>query len=90
VSVPNAMIYVVSRDDSAASRFGFIVSKAVGNSVVRSRVTRRLRAIGREAVELQPAGRDVVIRALSGASAATWSTLHSEILDGLERSASKR
>jgi ribonuclease P protein component len=90
VGTPNALIYVVPRSVDEASRFGFIVSKSVGNSVVRNRVTRRLRAIGREAVDLQPSGRDVVIRALSGASEASWSTLHSEILGGLERSASKQ
>jgi ribonuclease P protein component len=88
VGTPNALLYVAARDGEP-SRFGFIVSKAVGNSVVRSRVTRRLRAIGREAIAIQPTGRDVVIRALSGAPEASWSTLHQEILDGLERSASK-
>jgi ribonuclease P protein component len=90
VGTPHAMIYVAPRGADDASRFGFIVSKAVGNSVTRNLVTRRLRAIGREALQIRPTGRDVIVRALSGSPEASWSTLQGEILDGLERGASKQ
>ncbi|MGA7975575.1 MAG: ribonuclease P protein component [Pseudolabrys sp.] len=40
------------RTDSGAARFGFTVSKKVGNAVERNRVRRRLREI----VRLSPAG----------------------------------
>ena len=63
---------------AAASRFGFIVSKRVGNAVVRNRVKRRLSAIVREALpDLQPA--DVVIRALPAAAAVDFATLRAGI-----------
>lgn len=42
---------------------GFVVSKAVGNAVVRNRVKRQLRHLARERVGLLPAGSLVVLRA---------------------------
>jgi ribonuclease P protein component len=47
-------------------RFGLIVSKAVGNAVIRHRVARRLRHICAEI----PVEADIVIRALPGAASA--------------------
>jgi ribonuclease P protein component len=86
VSTSSAQVYVVRQASSGPTRFGFIVSKAVGNSVTRNLVTRRLRSIGRDYVRSQPIGFDVVIRALPGSPAVSWATLQSEILNGLERS----
>lgn len=66
-------------------RFGFIVSKAVGNAVVRNTVRRRLKAVCHEALsELEP-GRDVVIRALTPAAQADFGTLRAEVLRCLRR-----
>jgi ribonuclease P protein component len=90
VNGPHVLLYIAPRPTDEPSRFGFIVSKAVGNSVTRNLVTRRLRAVGREALAVHPTGNDVIVRALPGSPEASWSTLQSEILDGLERSASKR
>lgn len=42
---------------------GFVVSKAVGNAVVRNRVKRQLRHIARDRIETLPAGVSVVVRA---------------------------
>ncbi|HEY0239149.1 MAG TPA: ribonuclease P protein component [Friedmanniella sp.] len=53
---------------SSPSRVGFVVSKAVGNAVVRNRVKRRLRALAGEQLAAFPLGRDVVVRALPAAS----------------------
>ena len=86
-STPNALIYVFSQQVAVPTRFGFIVAKTVGNSVTRNLVTRRLRSIGAEFVRSQPTGKDVVIRALPGSAGVSWSTLQSEILTSLERSA---
>ena len=47
---------------------GFVVSKAVGNSVVRHRVQRQLRHLMRERVNHVPAGARVVVRALPSAA----------------------
>ena len=54
-------------------RVGFVVSKAVGNAVVRNRAKRVLRALMSARVGQLPAGVDVVVRAnpaLPGSSTA--------------------
>ncbi|TQL46544.1 ribonuclease P protein component [Homoserinimonas aerilata] len=48
-------VSITARPDSSARRFGFIVSKAVGNAVVRNRVRRRLKAICSEYVTIPDA-----------------------------------
>jgi len=57
-------------EPAAPSRVGLVVSKAVGNSVVRHRVARRLRALMAERVDTLPAGTDVVLRAMPAAATA--------------------
>ncbi|WP_433757882.1 ribonuclease P protein component [Nocardia sp. CA-135398] len=49
-------------------RFGLIVSKAVGNAVIRHRVARRLRHMCGQVIAELPADADIVIRALPGAA----------------------
>lgn len=44
-------------------RVGFVVSKAVGNAVVRSRVKRQLRHLMRDRLDVVPERYDVVVRA---------------------------
>ncbi|MFX0538993.1 ribonuclease P protein component [Ornithinimicrobium sp. Y1847] len=56
-------------------RVGFVVSKAVGGSVVRNRVVRRLRALSAERLAEIPAGADLVIRAMPPAAQATSAEL---------------
>lgn len=90
IGTPHALLYVAARDSVDPTRFGFIVSKAVGNAVTRNRMTRRLRSIGRMYLTQDDHGVDVVVRALPGSPEVPWDTLRSEIFDGLERSASKR
>lgn len=60
---------------ATVSRAGFIVSKKVGNSVVRHRVTRRLRHLMSHQLQQVPAGSDIVVRALPGAGTATSAQL---------------
>ncbi|WP_019030285.1 ribonuclease P protein component [Salinispora arenicola] len=52
----------------APARAGFVVSKAVGNAVVRNRVRRRLRHLVRERLTGLPAGSILVVRALPAAA----------------------
>ena len=87
VGTPHALIYMSSTEANRPTRLGFIVSKTVGNAVTRNLVTRRLRSIGHEVVLARPTGTDLVIRALPGSQGVSWTTLQSEILMGLERSA---
>ena len=49
-------------------RVGLVVSKAVGGSVVRSRVKRRLRHLAAVELTRTPAGTDLVLRALPAAA----------------------
>ncbi len=64
--------------DSPA-RAGFVVSKAVGNAVVRNRVRRRLRHLGRDRLDALPAGAHLVVRALPAAATATSHTLGADL-----------
>lgn len=66
-------------------RFGLIVSKAVGNAVVRHRVARRLRHMCARVVDELPADTDVVIRALPGAATADSEELLRQLRGGLRK-----
>ena len=66
-------------------RAGFVVGKAVGNSVVRHRVTRRLRAVVATELHRLPAAADLVVRARPEAADATSALLHRDLTAGLDR-----
>ena len=61
-------MHLLLSDRPGDPRAGFVVSKKVGNSVVRHRVTRRLRPLVRLRLAALPAGSDLVVRALPGAA----------------------
>ncbi|MEU7586381.1 ribonuclease P protein component [Micromonospora sp. NPDC049230] len=72
------------RDDSAEqspvpSRAGFVVSKAVGNAVIRNRVKRRLRALVQDRLPGLPAGSTLVVRALPAAAEASYPRLATDL-----------
>jgi ribonuclease P protein component len=69
----------------SGARAGFVVGKAVGNSVVRHRVTRRLRAAVREELDRLPATSDLVVRARPEAATANSADLRSDLRRGLDR-----
>jgi len=89
VGGPAAIMHVLEQPASDPTRFGFIVTKAVGNAVTRNVVRRRLRAVSRDILEFVPTGRDVVIRALPGSDQVPWATLHAEITAGVDRGVSR-
>lgn len=70
---------------SPPPRAGFVVSKAVGNSVVRHRVQRRLRHLVRPQLGQLPPGSLVVVRALPGASDASHEQLARDLDAALRR-----
>ncbi|MDT0342143.1 ribonuclease P protein component [Streptomyces litchfieldiae] len=72
-------------EDASPPRAGFVVSKAVGNAVVRNRVQRRLRHLMRDRLSALPAGSLVVVRALPGADGAPYDQLARELDAALER-----
>lgn len=61
-------------DTQGQARFGFIVSKRVGNATVRNLVKRRLRAIA-QSVGQDSLGWDVVVTAKPAAAGATYTQL---------------
>ena len=64
-------------------RIGFTVGKAVGNSVIRHRVTRRLREAVRPLLPDLPAGSRVVVRALPDAAGASVVELREQFASAL-------
>ncbi len=83
----------VSGNGSTAApgpRAGFVVGRTVGNSVVRHRVTRRLRAAVREELTRLPATADLVVRARPEAATATSAVLRRDLAAGLDRLLAER
>ncbi|MCF4007627.1 ribonuclease P protein component [Corynebacterium uropygiale] len=71
-------------------RFGLIVSKAVGNAVVRHRTSRRLRHICLSLLPEVPPTADVVIRALPRAGDSTSAELAQDITKALAHARRKQ
>ena len=79
------MLPADSADATTSVRVGFVVSKAVGGSVVRHRVARRLRHIvSSHLAELAPGSR-VVVRALAPAATLSSADLDADFLGALGR-----
>lgn len=70
-------------------RAGFVVSKAVGNAVVRNSVKRRLRRLTGDRLGGLPGGATVVVRALPHAASASYEQLGRD-LDAALAAALKR
>ena len=75
---------------AATARAGFVVSKAVGNAVVRNKVRRRLRHLVRPRLTDLPAGSSLVVRALPAAASASYEQLSSDLHTALAAARSSR
>ena len=64
---------------ASTARAGFVVSKAVGNAVVRNAVRRRLRHLVRPLLADLPDGSLLVVRALPAAATASFATLGADL-----------
>ena len=71
--VDRLLVLGVRPNGTETTRFGFSVSKRVGNAVVRNRIKRRLREVARAASVEE--GFDVVIIARQDAAAADFASL---------------
>jgi ribonuclease P protein component len=69
----------------SGARAGFVVGKAVGNSVVRHQVTRRLRAVVGSELDRLPPTADLVVRARPEAAGAGSDLLRRDLAAGLDR-----
>lgn len=81
------VLHVVDTHEDRLPRFGFIVSKAVGNAVTRNTVRRRLKAICLEATPQVRRGGDIVIRALPASATSPFSELRHDVVGSIERKA---
>jgi ribonuclease P protein component len=76
-------VHLHRADGATAPRAGFVVSKAVGGSVVRHRVARRLRHLVGARLSLLPSDALLVVRALPPAAMSTSAELGEDLDAGL-------
>jgi ribonuclease P protein component len=81
---PDLSAHPVS-DAAPVARAGFVVGRAVGNSVVRHRTVRRLRHLVRDRLDRLPAGSILVVRARPPAADADSATLGRDLDAALSR-----
>ena len=72
---PRLSVHLLPGDPAQPARAGLIVSKAVGGSVTRHQVSRRLRHLLRDRITALPAGTRLVVRASAAAGDATSAEL---------------
>lgn len=77
--------HAVLREAGAPARFGFIVSKAVGNAVQRNLIRRRMKTIAQRRLDAGLTGIDVVFRALPAIAGADFCDLERELNRALDR-----
>jgi ribonuclease P protein component len=92
IKVPAAafVLQALARSDDAPPRFGFTVSKKVGNAVARNRVRRRLREIVRRNPGAAPVGHDYVLIGRRTALQAPFDRMIAEFEGALTRVHGKR
>lgn len=88
-ATPTVVIHLDASRQDGDPLVGFVVSKAVGNSVVRHRVQRKLRHLLRAKVNSFESGTRVVVRALPPAAAADSVTLGADVDDAVGRARRK-
>lgn len=74
----NVVLYAAAIAADEPSRVGFIVSKSVGNAVVRNLVKRRLREAAAASLREHGTGLAIVVRALPASASASWDQLLSD------------
>ncbi|BBH65447.1 ribonuclease P protein component [Actinoplanes sp. OR16] len=75
------VVHLLVEEPASASTAcaGFVVSKAVGNAVIRNKVRRRLRHLVQPHLADLPPGASVVVRALPPAAEASFATLAADL-----------
>lgn len=73
------------REGRSPSRAGLVVGRGVGPSVIRHRVSRRLRHLLRDRLDALPPGTALVVRALAPAAGASSARLGEDLDTALRR-----
>jgi ribonuclease P protein component len=79
------VVYLLAEPPDGPSRVGLVVGKAVGTSVVRHQVSRRLRAQLHERLDRIPAGARMVVRALPETATAGSAALGRDLSRALDK-----
>lgn len=79
------MTHLAVGGEPGPPRVGFVVSKTVGNAVLRNRVKRRLRHLVREQISSLPDAGVLVVRALPPAGSASAAELRGDLARCLDR-----
>ena len=83
---PTLTVHLLPADGRTdPAQAGLVVSKAVGGSVVRHRVARRLRHVLQLPVAALPAGTRLVVRAAPAAATASSADLAADLAAALDR-----
>lgn len=90
-SQPCLVVHLATDDaDLTGPRIGLVVSKAVGNAVVRHRVSRRLRHVAHPLIDELSADQRLVIRALPKAADASSARLGDQLSHAVRRARARR
>lgn len=90
VETDHMVVGSLMTDPRLPARFGFTLTRKVGNAVERNRVRRRMRAIAWELVHDGLSGRDIVVRGLPKSIGADWKVLHTELTSAVREGANTR
>ncbi len=82
------VILSADRNELGTTRFGFIVSRRIGNAVVRNRVKRQLREAVRSHLDQVPEGWDVVLLARAPIAEARFCDIENAVVQTLGRARS--
>lgn len=89
--IPGRYLVVhICKVDDTTPKIGFVVSRSVGNAVVRNRVKRRLRAAMHTRLLDLNSGSWIVVRALPQSAGVSWSVLTTDLDKSLNRSGFSR
>lgn len=82
-----AVIYALANPTSQKnSEIGLIVSKVIGNSVVRHKVSRQIRNVVKEILETIPGNIQIVIRALPAITDKDFSEINKILSESINKS----
>ena len=74
------LVMYIYNNESSGNRLGISVSKKIGNSVVRHRITRLIRESYRQQEDLFQKGWDIVVIARAGAKERTYQEIESALI----------